>query len=337
MLILTDCLTERPDEGCLKVAASLVARLKQADPNTQVISYGKTSSLADCHMELNKLFLNGTLLKMVRREQGSVLYIPNASGTLASTLRVWVLGHFAKKLQVLFALRHPVSGLARWFLRHSKARILCLSAESKAYYENAIGCKATHIKTGVDTARFCPVTRDEKKALRQKYSMGETESVVLHVGHLKPGRNLDKLCQLDSRYRLLLVISSNTEPDPALRQQLLARPNTTLLETYQSAIWELYQLSDVYVFPVVEQENCIDVPLSVLEAAACGIPAVVTRYGELREFTGAPGFVFPDSLDREALNRAVETALALPVGRCEQVLSYDWQQAVRRLEEKTHG
>ena len=333
MLILTYCLTQRPDEGCLKVANSLVGRFKQANPDTYVISYGKTSPLADCHMKLGKLFLNRQLLKRVRQEKGSVLYIPNASCTTASALRVWVLSRFAKKLQVLFALRHPVSGIARSCLRSAKAQILCLSAESKAYYENAIGCQAVHLKTGVDTERFCPVTATEKTALRQKYGMAENETVILHVGHLKPGRNLHKLCSLDSRYHLVLVISSNTQPDEDLRRQLLARPNTTLIETYQSAIWELYQLADVYVFPVVEQENCIDVPLSVLEAAACGIPAVVTRYGELKEFEGAQGFVFPDSLEPDALHSAIEAARTLPNIRSTQVEEYDWQKAVKRLGE----
>ena len=333
MLIVTDCLTERPDEGCLKVAASLVGRLKKADSRTRVISYGKTSALADYHMKLNKLFLNGKLLRMVRRERGSVLYIPNASGTLASAMRVWVLSRFTKKLRVLFALRHPVSRWGRMLLKNAGAQILCLSAESKAYYESATGCQVLHMRTGVDTERFCPVASEEKQRLRQKYGIGREEIVVLHVGHLKPGRNLHRLCKLDHRYHLILVISSNTEPDPELRQKLLKRPNTTLMETYQSTIWEIYQLSDVYVFPVVEQENCIDVPLSVLEAAACGIPAVVTRYGELKEFQNERGFVFPDSLETENLNIAVEEALAQGVNPACRVQAYDWQRAVKELGE----
>ena len=39
MIVLSDCLTNKIDEGCLKVANSLTKRLKKADASTMVISF----------------------------------------------------------------------------------------------------------------------------------------------------------------------------------------------------------------------------------------------------------------------------------------------------------
>jgi len=45
-------------------------------------------------------------------------------------------------------------------------------------------------------------------------------------------------------------------------------------------------LSDIYVFPVIEPNACIDLPLSILEARACGIPCVCTNFGSISHFLG---------------------------------------------------
>lgn len=69
MIILSDCLTETVDEGCIKVAVSLVKRIKEQDPAVTVITFDRQSGLSDVHMELNKLFLNRRLRKMLRRKK----------------------------------------------------------------------------------------------------------------------------------------------------------------------------------------------------------------------------------------------------------------------------
>ena len=50
MIILSDCLTDRIDEGCIKVANSLTKRLKQIEKNITVITYKQKSNYSDVHM-----------------------------------------------------------------------------------------------------------------------------------------------------------------------------------------------------------------------------------------------------------------------------------------------
>ena len=69
MIILSDCLTEKVDEGCLKIANSLTERIKSYDINTTVVSYDRTSEKSDLHLRLNKLFLNHSLLVLIRNKK----------------------------------------------------------------------------------------------------------------------------------------------------------------------------------------------------------------------------------------------------------------------------
>lgn len=197
MIILTDCLSDRPDEGCIKVATNLTARLKAHDPSITVLTYDRQSSLSDRHLRLNPLFLNRELLTLLRRKQEHVLYIPFSSNTRGAVLRTFLLAKLGRsQVSALFALTWPMDGLSRLLLRGSGATVFCLSAQAQAIY-SAASCKpAIHLRTGVDTAHFSPPTPEERQRLRQKYGVAPGETVVLHVGHLDEGRNLRQLLKL---------------------------------------------------------------------------------------------------------------------------------------------
>lgn len=339
MIILSDCLAEKVDEGCLKVANSLTRRLKQYDSRNVVISYDRMTERSDLHLKLNKLFLNRSLLSAIRKENTNVLYIPFASNTRASAIRTFILSLYAKrKVDVLFVLRFPMDKLTKMILKLSGARVIALSKESYQFYKKHIG-KAVYLKTGIDTEKFVPVTEDAKKKIREKYSVANGKKVLLHVGHLKYGRNIDKLLNVSSDYHIFLVVSSVTEneKDAELRKRLLDRQNTTIIDDYLENIEEVYQMADVYLFPVQESENCIDVPLSVLEAAACNVPVVTTDYGELKAFRGQDGFCYISEFDKENLNAALDRMAGMT--NCKNrssVLAYDWNKSVERLVRYVH-
>lgn len=331
MIILSDCLTETADEGALKVASSLARRLRQCDDHTLVVTYNRKPAWSDVHLQLNKLFLNRTLFKILRRRHDPVLYIPFASNTLASALRLCVLSAMGRRrVRALFALRHPMNGLTRRLLRLSKAEILTLSAESREYFTREVG-QAVQLKAGVDMKRFTPVSAERKAELQEKYGVAPGKKALLHVGHLNPGRNVQALLNVSGDYHVFLVVSTVTQADEALRRQLEARPHTTIIDHFLPDVHQLYQMADVYLFPVLEKEHCIDLPLSVIEAASCNCPIVTTAYGELTAFQGEAGFAFMDgssgeiaaALDRMSAMKDCENRAA--------VKEYDWDRAVAQL------
>ena len=103
---------------------------------------------------------------------------------------------------------------------------------------------------------------------------------------------------------------------PKTRMVPVSYTHLTIIDTYLRNVQEVYQLADVYLFPVQEIENCIDIPLSVLEAASCNLPIVTTEYGELASFIGQEGFLFTADLSSNSLNEALETICLLYTSRC---------------------
>lgn len=334
MIILTNCLTEVDDEGGLKVANSLVRRIKLADLSVKVISCGNDAVGSDIHFRSNKLMLNAGLASFLHKSREDVLYIPAYARMLPTAMRIVVLSMYTRrKLQTVLVMRSRIGRLAKLLLKMSRAKIIALSADAWRGYRAIIGEKAIRLRTGVDTNRFVPVDVQQKMKLREKYGIPADKPVVLHVGHLTAGRNLNQLLKLDDSFHVMLVISSfalNVKDD-VLHQELLKRDNVTLIERYLPDVQEIYQLADVYFFPVVEAGNCIDVPLSALEAASCGKPVVATDYGELRELMNTPGFYRIDDFEAEHLNILLHRAVDEGVSPRDSVLPYDWDCAVDQL------
>ncbi len=327
MLIVSNGLTERPDEGFLNVANHLVKRLKAARSDVFVVSYERQSSCTDCYLKLNKLLLHPKLISLVRRHRDSVLYLPFPAKTLPTALRIFLLSLFAgKPIRVILVMKSEMGAWARRLLRWSKAHLVVFSKEAANFYSHIVSSdRVTYWKTGVDTERFVPVSAQRSRELKEAYGLDPDRPVILHVGHLKAGRNVGRLLELDPRYQVVLVSSTLTkeEQDPALKEQLESAPNVTLWGEYLPHIEEMYQLADLYFFPTLESGNCIDVPLSCLEAASCGVPVMTTPYGEMKELLGKPGF-YP--MEPEAIPFILEQEKGLSR---QAVLPYDWNEAVR--------
>jgi glycosyltransferase involved in cell wall biosynthesis len=160
-----------------------------------------------------------------------------------------------------------------------------------------LGCNVKFIPSGVDTERFCPVTKEKRCNLRRKYGFSVNESIVLHVGHINRRRNLQllkRIQQVDGN-QVLIVGSTSTPQDGVLKEEL-EQSGIRCITQYLAHIEELYQLSDCYVFPVMTPGAAIDVPLSVLEAMACDLPVVTMRFGGLTRFIEEKnGFMFADT------------------------------------------
>lgn len=334
MIILSNGLTRTADEGALNIASSLIRRIKRLRPDTTVITYERQAPESDLHLNLNKFLLNGQLLRLLRQRQEPVLYVPFPTRMLPAALRMFILSLFARRgLKTLLVMHRELGTLPALLMRLSGSEILTVSRQTWEIYREKVGNKAVYVKTGVDTTRFCPVTPDRKAALREKYGIPADKPVVLHVGHLKAGRNIGELLKLQENWHILLVVSSYAadEKDMALGQTFRERANVTLVDEFQPEIQELYQLADVYLFPVTESGNCIDVPLSALEAASCGIPVVATPYGELRELLDKPGFYPIGSFEPEVLETLLRKAVEEKISPRESVLDYDWEMTVKKV------
>ena len=192
------------------------------------------------------------------------------------------------------------------------------------------------MKTGVDTKKFSPVSEECATELKLKYGFNPDKKIVLHVGHLNEGRNICLLKEISEEYQVLLVTSTLTknQQDLELKKELLLKSNIRIIDEYVPQIQEIYQLSDVYFFPVLEAGKCIDVPLSCMEAAACGKPVITTNYGEMRQLVGREGFFLIESLDAAEINKMISKVAALGSYSGDSITDYDWDHAVSYFNNK---
>ena len=331
MLILTNCLTKNADEGCVNVAYNLIKRIKSTVSNVKVVSYERTSELTDVEIKLNKFMLSIPLIKLLRNEK-DVLYIPFPAKTIATVIRIFILSLFCKNLSVLISMHDGVDRLSGLLLRCSGVRLFVLSKSAYDDFKSFVGERVVHIKTGVDTEKFVPVSPEKSTELKVKYGLSPEKKVILHVGHLNEGRNIGELLNINDDYEILLVTSTLTkkEQDENLKNILQSKSNIKIIDDYIPEIQEVYQLSDLYLFPVVEKGHCIDIPLSCLEAAACNTPVVTTAYGGMKEFREKNGFYHIDSF--ENINEVIKKALSVKdVSPRESVSEYNWNNAIEAL------
>lgn len=333
MIVLTNCLKKDADEGCLKIAVSLVKRLKAADPSVTVIGYERRSDLCDSFLELNKWMRSHALRKLLREKDQPVLFAPFSARMYSTAIRTWMLSRQNRgRVSLLMPMHAPMGFFSKLLMKLSKAKLICHAESSYRYYRERLGDQVICLKTGVDTEKFHPVQPEEKKRLREKYNIPTNKQVVLHVGHLKSCRNIQRMLELEPCFHGVAVVSTHTpdEQDRDLGQQL-QNAGITLIHTYLPEIQQIYQLADVYLFPVTAANGCIDIPLSAIEAAACGLPVVTTAFGEMQTLLQQEGFYELIGEDPVQLNSQLKKACLEGKNPREHILNYDWNRTVAGL------
>lgn len=247
-----------------------------------------------------------------------VVYVPTASLTLASGLRAGVLRRYAGAPVALFATQGRRHGrLVQLAARGFSPDICAAQAHITVEQANRLGWRTVKAPPAVDLSTYRPVEPGRKRSLRRKFGLPEEGFVVLHAGHLNRSRGVESLLAITDLAVPVLVASTSTPQDEALADQLRAG-GVTVLTRFIPQISDLYGCVDAYLFPTPpdrEAPSSIDAPLSVLEAAACNLPIISTRFGALPElWPSAPGIHYYHDV---ATLRAALTYLRDPrVGPC---------------------
>ncbi len=329
MIIISDCVKDNLDEGCIKVASTLSKRLVAA--GAKLIAVNCDCSYSTVSISEDKAYMGKTLYQQLKKYDGDILYIPEASNTLGTAIRLLNLSvRTRKKINVLFVMRWDMNFVTKYLIKKSGCNIWTLSSLSYEFFNEQIsGASIDNILTGVDSSRFIPVDEERKKKLREKYGFPLDKQIVLHVGHLKHSRNIDAFLGISDKYHSVLVFSSVTEQDQELKNELLLRKNITIIEDYCPKIEELYQAADIYVFPVIKENNCIDVPLSVLEAASCNMRIVASAYNEINSFEKKRGLLVIDEFDNDKIEEYIDACCAVSQIETREIAEkYDWNNAV---------
>lgn len=202
------------------------------------------------------------------------------------------------------------------------------STANRSVFDGA-GYTTEFLPSGVDLSRFDPVDDAERDRLRDELGIPESERVFLHVGHFERDRGVESLLRLQRHGHLVVVGSPSTGCEADVIESL-RDAGVTVQTEYVPDVEKYYQAADVYAFPVRNEDNSIQIPLSVFEAMACDIPVVSTRFGGLTDlFEAGDGLRFVDSFDEvDESDLAFDDA---DVATREKVSEFSWDAIVDRV------
>jgi glycosyltransferase involved in cell wall biosynthesis len=340
ILFVCERLGERDDEGIRNLAQAL---LDHFAPRHDVLALtqgenGAASKVLRIPMNplARRTFLSAELLRQAHRFRPDVtLYVPWTSGTLPTFVRARVLRHATRGPVAVFLTQpydHP-----RWqrlFVRYLLPELSMALSDNVVRHLAQLGGEAELVPAGVDLERFRLPSADERARLRAELEVGPDQQLVVHVGHLNRNRldeaEMAALARLPRR-SVVIVGSTSTPQDEALVRGLEAA-GCRVIARYLPHIEHLYQAADAYLFPTRAQRSSIGVPLSVLEALACGVPVVSTRFEGLpRLFPAAAQVRFFSSLAQ--LERTLgELPRAPDPGARQLVQHLDWNGVAAAVE-----
>lgn len=196
---------------------------------------------------------------------------------------------FSKKT-CLFLVQKPDAGFTAKAARHG-LKCSCFTAcrEDARELRLAEGYQVYDLQIGINTGKFRPVSRSVQGELKKKYGFDPAKPLVLHVGHCSVGRGLEDFLKIDPHRFQRMVVASGMFDSEEVRTALTAG-GITLHSCYLPNVNEVYQMADAYFFPTRSDEYVISVPLSVMEALACGVPTLgYASFGKLLNVRSLPG------------------------------------------------
>jgi glycosyltransferase involved in cell wall biosynthesis len=179
---------------------------------------------------------------------------------------------------------------------------------------------------GVDVERFRPVAAGEKKALRRSLGLGEHGVVVTYTGRLLQGKGLDALLSAFAPIAAgredvsLVLVGAGEQQSLSVESELRARAaepplaGRVLFAGRVDDVSDWLRASDLFVLPSVFE----GLGISLVEALACGLPAIGSRTGGIVDVIDdeRSGFLVPPG-DAGALESALRRLLDDPARRVE--------------------
>ena len=247
-----------------------------------------------------------------------------SGNALATLARRRLIPGFIRTVHHVDAFSDPL--LAQWQDRAilDAQALLCVSAGWKGVLARDYGAQATVVGNGIDTQAYAPEPEEGDAALAERLGLGPGP-VMLAVGGFEARKNTLGIIAAFAAFRAShpqaqLVVAGGASlldhadyrtrcRDALAGAGLAVGAGQAVIETgplAQAAMPALYRRADALVFPSLRE----GFGLCVLEAMACGTPAIVSDRAPFTEYLGPGDALFVDPDDAGAIARAMAAALA---------------------------
>lgn len=183
----------------------------------------------------------------------------------------------------------------------------------------AIAPRVSYLKNTVDEAVFFPLDPNSKQqqteAQARDLGLPQETKFILFAGRLHPQKDplllIEAFAILGRPSTHLLIAGAGelkSEIENKVAEHGLSKRVTLLGAVPQAKLASFHQVSDVFVLSSVYE----GLPLTVLEALACGTPVVTTNSGETPDFLGVDSGIVCYDRTPKAIAVALEQILQNP-------------------------
>ncbi|MGH8207981.1 MAG: glycosyltransferase family 4 protein [Steroidobacteraceae bacterium] len=204
-------------------------------------------------------------------------------------------------------------------LRHADC-VIAISQDMHSLLQRSVSgpARIVSIPNGIDLRRFKPVAAEEKASLRARLEIPPGKTVVAYAGRISRSKGIvmlieawSELVAKHSDLYMVVVGGALGSWDDCEREviELIDRhrlQDCVCMAGASDRVHEYFQAADLFVLP----SDYEGFGLTLVEALACGLPAVATSVGVAPQIidSGSNGFLCPPQ-DRRALLAALEEGL----------------------------
>src|SRR4030042_2869415 len=173
------------------------------------------------------------------------------------------------------------------------------------------------IYPGIDIEKYSPAPK--KIILMDKYGIKNGDFVINFTGEYARLGAIDDvvdsfidLAKENKNFHLQLACRIKNKKDREKKEEIIERLETSVcldkvrfLDDQSYEMQDIYNLSDVSVFPVRDMAGKFDIPLAVIEAMACAKPVIASNLERLKHFLNNDNSILIEPGDREALKEKI--------------------------------
>jgi len=241
------------------------------------------------------LFISSALFFFRHRKQFDIIHVfqLDSHAFIASILNIWLQKKIIVKMANIgrWGEMHRLQGFfGSWRKKIMIQGIhifvsLCQDMVEELESNGVPRCKIQTIPTGVDVEHYQPVSKEKKTRLRHDLQLSEADRLVVFTGRLSQQKGLDVLFQawrtIESEFPQASLLILGTGVESATLQNMVGElklRNVKFLGQ-QAEVLPYLQAANLFCLP----SRAEGFSNSLLEAMACGVPAVATAYGGARD------------------------------------------------------